>query len=336
MDPNFSDAICGKSKKCSHFFNCMSDSRLAIIIPCHNEEPVLPEMSKRLITLLTGMIEQGLISRDSYALLVDDGSRDHTWKEIEQLHKQSPFFRGLKLSRNFGHQNAVLAGLHHADDAEMLVSIDADLQDDPEAIIEMVRKYRQGYDVVYGVRDDRSSDTWFKRKTALTFYKMLSLMGVETIYNHADYRLIGRKVMDAFKDFTETNLYLRGMIPMVGFKPTSVYYKRGTRFAGKSKYNLRKMLSFAWNGVSSLSIRPLHFVTFCGFFVFILSVLLTIYALVAYICYQTAPGWASTVIPIYFLGGIQLLCIGLIGEYVAKIYKEVKKRPRFIIESFLK
>jgi len=314
----------------------MSDLCLAIIIPCYNEEAVLPEMSKRIGALLSGMIGQGLVGSRSYALLVDDGSRDNTWSQIEALHTESTLFRGLKLSRNFGHQNAVLAGLHYADDADILISIDADLQDDPNAILQMVDKYKQGYDVVYGVRDDRSSDTWFKRRTALGFYRFLSIMGVESVYNHADYRLISRRVMDAFKDFTETNLYLRGMIPMVGFKPTSVYYKREERYAGSSKYNLRKMLSFAWNGISSLSIRPLHFVTFCGFFVFILSILLTIYALVAYICFQTTPGWASTVIPIYFLGGIQLLCIGLIGEYVAKIYKEVKRRPRFIIESFLK
>lgn len=314
----------------------MSDLCLAIIIPCYNEEAVLPEMSKRIGALLSGMIGQGLVGSRSYALLVDDGSRDNTWSQIEALHTESPLFRGLKLSRNFGHQNAVLAGLHYADDADILISIDADLQDDPNAILQMVDKYKQGYDVVYGVRDDRSSDTWFKRRTALGFYRFLSIMGVESVYNHADYRLISRRVMDAFKDFTETNLYLRGMIPMVGFKPASVYYKREERYAGSSKYNLRKMLSFAWNGISSLSIRPLHFVTFCGFFVFILSILLTIYALVAYICFQTTPGWASTVIPIYFLGGIQLLCIGLIGEYVAKIYKEVKRRPRFIVESDLR
>ncbi|WP_118949828.1 glycosyltransferase family 2 protein [Taibaiella helva] len=314
----------------------MSDLCLAIIIPCYNEEAVLPEMSKRIGALLSRMIGQGLVGSRSYALLVDDGSRDNTWSQIEALHTESPLFRGLKLSRNFGHQNAVLAGLHYADDADILISIDADLQDDPNAILQMVDKFKQGYDVVYGVRDDRSSDTWFKRRTALGFYRFLSIMGVESVYNHADYRLISRRVMDAFKDFTETNLYLRGMIPMVGFKPASVYYKREERYAGSSKYNVRKMLSFAWNGISSLSIRPLHFVTFCGFFVFILSILLTIYALVAYICFQTTPGWASTVIPIYFLGGIQLLCIGLIGEYVAKIYKEVKRRPRFIVESDLR
>lgn len=310
--------------------------RLAIIIPCYNEEEVLNETSSRLTDLLSRMKAQQLVSTDSYVLFVDDGSRDNTWQQIETLNRRSPFFRGLKLSRNFGHQNAVLAGLNYADDADVLISIDADLQDDLEAMLEMLRRYQEGFDIVYGVRDDRSTDTWFKRKTALAFYKLLSVMGVESIYNHADYRLISRRVMDAFRDFEEVNLYLRGMIPMIGFKSTSVYYKRGERFAGASKYSLGKMFSFAWSGITSLSIKPLHFVTFCGFVVFILSIIMTLYALISYISYKTAPGWASTVIPIYFLGGIQLLCIGLIGEYVAKIYKEVKKRPRFIIETFLK
>jgi hypothetical protein len=200
---------------------------------------------------------------------------------------------------------------------------------------EMIQAYLKGYDVVYGVRDDRSTDTRFKRNTALAFYKLLSVMGVESVYNHADYRLLSRRAMDAFKSFEEANLYLRGMVPMIGFRQTSVYYKRGERFAGESKYNLRKMLSFAWNGISSLSIKPLRFVTFCGFIIFAITILLSIYALVAYMTHHTATGWASTVIPMYFLGGIQLLCIGLIGEYVAKMYKEVKHRPRFIIEEHL-
>lgn len=310
--------------------------RLAIIIPCYNEEEVLPETSKRLSGLMEGLIGQSLISSDSYTLFVDDGSRDKTWSYIESLHHQNQHFRGLKLSRNFGHQNALLAGLFHADDADILISIDADLQDDPEAIPLMVEKYKSGYDIVYGVRDDRTKDTWFKRRTALGFYKLLSLMGIESVYNHADYRLMSRRALNAFKDFGEVNLYLRGMVPMIGFRHTNVFYKRAERYAGVSKYNLRKMLSFAWNGISSLSIKPLHFVTFCGFFVFILSLVLTIYAFSAYLFFDTAHGWASTVIPIYFLGGIQLLCIGLIGEYVAKIYKEVKQRPRFIIEEHLK
>lgn len=310
--------------------------KLAIIVPCYNEEEVLPETRLQMIALLKEFINENIISTDSYILLVDDGSRDKTWSLIAQYNEESTFIRGLKLSRNFGHQNALLAGLFHADDADVLISIDADLQDDLQAMRQMLLKYKEGYEIVYGVRDDRSSDSAFKRGSALGFYKLLSRMGVESVYNHADYRLMSRRAMDTFKDFGEANLYLRGMMPMLGFKQTSVYYKRSKRFAGESKYPFSKMLSFAWNGITSLSIQPLHFVTFCGFAVFLLSIGLTIFALISYFLFQTAHGWASTVIPIYFLGGVQLLCIGLIGEYVAKIYKEVKQRPRFIIEDELK
>jgi glycosyltransferase involved in cell wall biosynthesis len=309
--------------------------RLAIVIPCYNEEEVLPETSKRLKVLLDDYIGKQLIAANSYVLFTDDGSKDRTWEQVARLYSSHQYFKGLKLSRNFGHQNALLAGLFHADDADIIISIDADLQDDLNAMEEMIQAYLKGYDVVYGVRDDRSTDTRFKRNTALAFYKLLSVMGVESVYNHADYRLLSRRAMDAFKSFEEANLYLRGMVPMIGFRQTSVYYKRGERFAGESKYNLRKMLSFAWNGISSLSIKPLRFVTFCGFVIFAITILLSIYALVAYMTHHTATGWASTVIPMYFLGGIQLLCIGLIGEYVAKMYKEVKHRPRFIIEEHL-
>lgn len=310
--------------------------KLAIVVPCYNEEEVLPETRMQMISLLEEFIKENLISTDSYILFVDDGSKDQTWSLITQYNEESDFIRGLKLSRNFGHQNALLAGLFHADDADVLISIDADLQDDLQAMRQMLLKNRAGYEIVYGVRDDRSSDSAFKRSSALGFYKLLSKMGVESVYNHADYRLLSRRAMDTFKDFGEANLYLRGMIPMLGFKQTSVYYNRSKRFAGESKYPFSKMLSFAWNGITSLSIKPLHFVTFCGFAIFILSIGLTLFALISYFLFQTAHGWASTVIPIYFLGGVQLLCIGLIGEYVAKIYKEVKQRPRFIIEDELK
>lgn len=310
--------------------------RLAVVIPCYNEEDVLPETARRMKALLEGLRDEGFVSQDSYVLFVDDGSRDKTWALIEQLYQGDPAFHGLKLSRNFGHQNALLAGLMHVDDVDVIVSIDADLQDDPNAIKAMLEKYRAGYDVVYGVRDSRQTDTWFKRNTALAFYKMLSWLGVQSTYNHADYRLLSRRVMDAFKGFEEVNLYLRGMIPLVGFKHASVYYDRGARFAGESKYNFRKMFSFAWDGVTSLSVRPLHFVTLLGFVVFFISIALTIFALVSYFLFDTQHGWASTVVPIYFLGGVQILCIGMIGEYVGKIYKEVKQRPRFVIEEHLK
>lgn len=310
--------------------------KLAIIIPCYNEEKVLSETFRQLTDVMNGLISRRIIDADSYAFLVDDGSVDKTWDVIEQLHGASKLARGLKLSRNFGHQNALLAGLFYADDADVLISIDSDLQDDLNAIESMIQKYAEGYEVVYGVRDDRSSDSFFKRATALFFYKLLSTMGVESVYNHADYRLMSQRALKAFKEFGEVNLYLRGMVPMVGFKQTSVYYKRGERFAGESKYSIAKMISFAWNGITSLSFSPLHFVTFCGFAIFFLSLGLAGYAFISHYFLKTTPGWASTVIPIYFLGGVQIFCIGLIGEYVGKIYKEVKHRPRFIIENELK
>lgn len=309
---------------------------LAIVIPCYNEQEVLPETSSRLIALMYAFVSENLVQPDSYILLVDDGSKDNTWSQIEALALKYPEFRGLKLSRNFGHQHALLAGLHQANDVMITVSVDADLQDDLNAIREMILKYRQGAEIVYGVRDDRGSDTVFKRNSALLFYKLLSRMGIESVYNHADFRLMSQVSLDAFRQFGESNIYLRGMIPMLGFSSDTVYYKRAERFAGTSKYNLRKMFSLAWNGVSSLSIQPLRFVTFCGFSIFSISILLSLYALYSYLFLETTMGWTSTVLPIYFLGGIQLLCIGLLGEYVAKIYKEVKQRPKYIIEKIVR
>lgn len=277
------------------------------------------------------------IAKNSYILFASDGSTDATWQQIAALHGQHPGrFRGLRLSRNFGHQPALLAGLHAVNDAGAVISIDADLQDDLAAIPEMIARYREGYDVVYGVRDSRKTDTAFKRRTALLFYKMLHRMGVESVYNHADYRLLSYRVLEALKDFKEASLYLRGMVPMLGFAATQVYYSRGARYAGNTKYTLGKMLSFAWSGISSLSVRPLHFVTFCGFFIFFCTIGFSGYALITWFMGNAEPGWASTVIPLYFLGGIQLLCIGLIGEYVGKIYTEVKRRPRYIVEQELR
>ncbi len=309
---------------------------LAIVIPCYNEQEVLPETSSRLLSLMQSYREQNLVTADSYILLVDDGSKDNTWEQIEALSRTHPEFRGLKLSRNFGHQHALLAGLHQANDVTITVSVDADLQDDLNAIREMILKYQQGAEIVYGVRDDRGSDSVFKRGSALLFYKILSWMGVESVYNHADFRLMSQVALDAFRQFGESNIYLRGMVPMLGYNSDTVYYKRTERFAGTSKYNLKKMLSLAWNGISSLSIQPLRFVTFCGFSIFSISVLLSLYALYSYLFLETTMGWTSTVLPIYFLGGIQLLCIGLLGEYVAKIYKEVKQRPKYIIEKMVR
>ncbi|RYD98655.1 MAG: glycosyltransferase [Sphingobacteriales bacterium] len=309
---------------------------LAIVIPCYNEQEVLPETSTRLISLMQSFREQNLVTEASYILLVDDGSKDNTWEQIEALCLNHTQFRGLKLSRNFGHQHALLAGLHQANDATITISVDADLQDDLNAIREMILKYQQGAEIVYGVRDDRGSDALFKRSSALLFYKILSWMGVESVYNHADFRLMSQVALEAFRQFGESNIYLRGMVPMLGFTSDMVYYKRMERFAGTSKYNLKKMLSLAWNGISSLSIQPLRFVTFCGFSIFSISILLSLYALYSYLFRETTMGWTSTVLPIYFLGGIQLLCIGLLGEYVAKIYKEVKQRPKYIIEKIVR
>ena len=309
---------------------------LAIVIPCYNEQEVLPETSSRLIALMQSYREQNLVTGDSYILLVDDGSKDNTWEQIEALSRTHPEFRGLKLSRNFGHQHALLAGLHQANDVTITVSVDADLQDDLNAIREMILKYQQGAEIVYGVRDDRGSDSVFKRSSALLFYKILSWMGVESVYNHADFRLMSQVTLDAFRQFGESNIYVRGMVPMLGYNSDTGYYKRTERFAGTRKYNLKKMLSLAWNGISSLSILPLRFVTFCGFSIFSISILLSLYALYSYLFQETTMGWTSTVLPIYFLGGIQLLCIGLLGEYVAKIYKEVKQRPKYIIEKMVR
>lgn len=309
--------------------------RLAVVMPCYNEEEALPETARVVRRLFDALCAEGAISADSYVLLVNDGSRDKTWEVIEQLHRESGLFRGLKLARNFGHQNALLAGLMHATDADAVVSIDADLQDDPEAIRGMLEKYNGGYEVVYGVRSDRSSDSWSKRFTAQTFYKIISGLGVDSVYNHADYRLMSQRALQTLGTFHEVNLYLRGMVPLVGFKHAQVEYVRAARTAGESKYPFRKMLSFAWNGITSMSIKPLRFVTWMGFAVFFLAITLTLYAIVARFFFDTVTGWASTVIPIYFLGGVQLLCIGILGEYVGKIYKEVKQRPRFIIEEFL-
>lgn len=307
--------------------------QLAIVVPCFNESEVLPETGRRMCQLLEDMISKSILASNSYILFVDDGSKDDTWQLIEALHQKSTSIKGLKLSRNFGHQNALLGGLHHAQSADIIISIDADLQDDLDAIPQMVSAYKNGAAIVYGIRNDRTSDSFFKRKTAQTFYKILKAMGVESVYNHADYRLMSQQALQAFLAFPEQNLYLRGLIPLVGFPSAEVLYTRTERFAGSSKYGLYKMLSLAWNAVSSLSIKPLRFVTFLGFFFFFISILMSVYALHSYITKDSVAGWTSIVLPMYFLGGIQLLCIGLIGEYVAKLYKEVKQRPRFIIEK---
>ena len=311
-------------------------SQLAIIVPCYNEEAVLDTTAAQLGPLLEEMITSELIRSDSYILFVNDGSRDRTWSIIEQLHLQNPQFKGVNMSRNYGHQNALMAGFEHCLEVDITITIDADLQDDIQVIPQMVTKWNEGNHIVYGVRNDRTTDSSFKKLTANGFYKLLSYIGVESIPNHADYRLMSRKAVNFLQEFQEKNLYLRGIIPMIGLQTDKVYYKRLERLAGETKYPLRKMLSLAWEGITSMTVKPLRFVTSCGFIIFFLTVLFSIYAIYAYFRGNTVPGWASTVLPLYFLGGIQLLCVGLIGEYVAKIYKEVKARPRYFVDDILK
>ena len=306
---------------------------LGIVIPCYNEEEVLPETTRRLAELLQHLITSGKAVPDSRVYYVDDGSRDRTWELIESLAETHSFVRGIKLSRNRGHQNALLAGLLNAD-GEVIISVDADLQDDLAAIEEMLDCYAAGYEIVYGVRKSRETDTLFKSFTAKAYYHLLGGMGVEIIYNHADYRLMSRQVVEALKEYGEVNLFLRGIIPQLGFAHALVYYDRAERFAGESKYPLKKMLSFAWQGITSFSALPLRFITSLGLLVSLVSFGITVWALwVRLFSHDAIPGWASTVLPIYFIGGIQLLCLGIMGEYLAKIYAETKRRPRYIIEK---
>jgi glycosyltransferase involved in cell wall biosynthesis len=302
-------------------------------VPCYNEEEVLPETARRVSSLLSRLIEQGKIGGQSQVVFVDDGSKDRTWTLIESLCKADPHVGGIKLSRNRGHQNALLAGLFTvAGDA--VISIDADLQDDVEAIEEMVEHHRQGSDVVYGVRNQREHDTPFKRGTALAFYGLMRMLGTDTLRNHADYRLLSRRAVEALKGYREIHLFIRGIIPLVGFRSSIVHYDRAVRFAGSSKYPIGKMVEFALDAITSFSVAPLRLITLIGFTVFILTMVLSAWTLwVAVGADRAVPGWASTLLPILFLGGVQILCLGVMGEYLGKIYIEVKSRPRYIIEK---
>jgi glycosyltransferase involved in cell wall biosynthesis len=307
--------------------------RLAIVVPCYNEEEVLPETARRLTLLLQEMMAGESVTADSQIVFVDDGSRDRTWDLIEILASADACIGGIKLSRNRGHQNALLAGLYTCE-ADILLSVDADLQDDIQVIPEMVQAHAHGAHVVYGVRNNRSSDGLFKRATAQGFYHLLSALGADSIYNHADFRLMSRRAIEALKSFREVNLFLRGLVPLIGFKSAIVYYTRSERFAGESKYPLRKMLALAWDAVTSFSVAPLRFITGLGFLVFLLSAAMGGWTLwVRLFTDHAVPGWASTMLPIYLLGGIQILCIGVIGEYLGKVYQETKSRPRYIIEK---
>jgi polyisoprenyl-phosphate glycosyltransferase len=303
------------------------------VVPCFNEEEVLCETARRLLALLETMTACGQVGADSQVVFVDDGSRDRTWGMIEALASSDHRVGGLKLSRNRGHQNALLAGLYTCE-ADVLLSVDADLQDDIGVIPEMMQEYARGAHVVYGVRNDRTSDGVFKRVTAQTFYRLIRALGAESVYNHADFRLMSARAVEALKEFREVNLFLRGIVPLIGFKSAIVYYTRSERLAGKSKYPLRKMIALALDAVTSFSVAPLRFITGIGFLVFLLSGAMGLWTIwVKLFTDRAVPGWASTLLPIYLLGGIQILCIGVIGEYLGKVYQETKARPRYIIEK---
>ncbi|MCR5669849.1 MAG: glycosyltransferase family 2 protein [Butyrivibrio sp.] len=310
--------------------------RLFCVIPCYNEQEVLPETSLRIREKMEELISKGKISKDSRILFVNDGSADSTWDIINKLHEENPIFQGLNLSRNMGHQNALLAGLMTVKDlCDAAISMDADLQDDIGAIEEMIDKFNDGCDVVYGVRSKRATDTFFKRFTAESFYKLIKALGGNTVYNHADYRLMSRRALFALAEFGEVNLFLRGIVPMVGFKSDVVYYERAERFAGESKYPLGKMLSFAIEGITSLSTKPIKMITNLGVFIFFVSIVVLIYSLVRYFTGHTIPGWTTTVLSVWAIGGLIMISLGVIGEYIGKIYLESKNRPRYIIESYL-
>ena len=305
-----------------------------MVIPCYNEEQVLPITSKLFLEELNDLIAKEKISADSRILFVNDGSKDRTWELIKELASQDEHFIGISQSRNRGHQNAVLAGLMEAKDlADITISIDCDGQDDIHAMEAMVDAYHDGAEIVYGVRSKRTTDTFFKRFTAQSFYKLLNRMGVESVYNHADYRLVSSRVLQEFANFKEVNLFLRGMFPLVGFKSTCVYYERHERLAGESHYPLSKMLSLAFDGITSLSIKPIRMITGMGIGVSILSFIGVIWAVVRALLGHTVVGWTSTVCIVCFMGGIQLICLGVLGEYIGKIYLEVKARPRYIISE---
>lgn len=308
--------------------------KLYIVVPCYNEQEVLPETSKRLKKKMTDLIEKGIVDSESRIMFVDDGSRDQTWSLISELAKEDAIFAGVKLSRNQGHQNALLAGLMTAKQyADCVISMDADLQDDIDAVDAFLQKFAEGNDVVYGVRSSRKTDSAFKRITAQGFYKFMKLLGVDIVYNHADYRLMSKRALDALEEFTEANLFLRGIVPLVGFKWDIVEYERHERFAGKSKYPLKKMLAFAFDGITSFSVRPIRLNTGCGFLIFLASLISLVVLLIMKLAGQTVQGWTTLMASIWLIGGIQLLSLGVIGEYVGKIYKETKRRPHYIIET---
>lgn len=309
---------------------------LTLVVPCYNEEEVLPETIRRLSNLIQNCIKGKNISEQSKILFVDDGSKDNTWELIRNENRRNILVSGIKLAKNAGHQNALLAGLMHAKNySDCVISIDADLQDDLEIINKFILNYKMGYDVVYGVRSSREKDTIFKRVTAQGFYKLMRAMGVNVIYNHADYRLMSKRVLEQLGNFKEVNLFLRGLIPLIGYKSNEIYYERQERFAGDSKYPFKKMLGFAFDGITSFSVTPIRLISVVGFFMFLASFIMGAYVVYDRVFGNTVSGWPSLMISIWFIGGLQLIALGLIGEYIGKIYKEVKNRPKFIIEKEL-
>jgi len=311
--------------------------RLGIVVPCYNEEEVLHIAADALREVLDDLIKKGKIAADSFILFVNDGSKDRTWELIEEEHKNHPVqCCGVKLAGNVGHQYALTAGLITAMDmCDVTVSIDADLQDDVAVIEEMIDKFHEGNDIVYGVRKERKTDTFFKRTTAQGFYKMMALMGVKTVYNHADFRLMSKRAVQQFSLYKESNMFLRGMMPLIGYQTAEVYYDRKERVAGESKYPLKKMLALAFNGISSFSVKPITMIMWLGVIIIIASLLATVYALISYFAGSVVPGWTSLILSVWLLGGLQLIAIGLVGMYIGKIYMEVKERPRYNIEKVL-
>ena len=310
--------------------------KLYIVIPCYNEEEVLEETKKELKKKIGDLIQKKQIDQQSKVIFINDGSKDKTWDLIQKFYQEDKLFGGINLSRNRGHQNALLAGLLTVkDDADIVISMDADLQDDIDAIDEMIEKREEGADIVYGVRNSRKKDSFFKRTTAQGFYHVMKMLGVDVVYNHADYRLTSKRVLNSLEDYKEVNLFLRGIFPLIGFKSDIVYYERKERFAGKSKYPLKKMLNFAWDGITSFSVKPIRLVLNVGIVILVLSFLMILYSVIQKVLGNTVDGWTFIVCSLWLLGGIQMLSLGIIGEYIGKIYSETKARPRYLVSDYL-
>lgn len=310
--------------------------RLAIVSPCYNEQEILPDSARRLIQVMDDLVEKGKITSDSFILFVNDGSRDNTWEIISRLYASESYICGLNLAGNVGHQNAIMAGMMAAKDrCDAVITIDADLQDDLNAIEEMVDRYAEGYDVAYGVKVCREADSFLKRNTAVAFYKLQSLLGVKAVCNHADFRMLSRRALEQLSHFEERNLYLRGIIPMLGFNSITVDDVISERSAGQSKYTLGKMLALAMDGITSFSTKPITLIFGAGFLFLLISIVMSVYALVSYLSGSVVPGWTSLMLSLWFIGSIILLSIGIIGQYIGKIYIEIKKRPRYTIDAFL-